>query len=147
MFWSFDPKSWSHWTLLVLVVIFLMSYFGLVSWGKIGDAIEALAENPSGAQMFHVQIDRADAIFMVFMFLMLTPLALVAIVGLIAFVGAVLTGMLESMYHRPGMPEWIFTLSVYLVLLVVAFLTRAIWSPQAVGLASLIARSMIAATR
>src|SRR5712691_7065337 len=97
--------------------------------------------------MFYVKIDRADAIFMVFMFLMLTPLALIAIAGLIAFIGAVLTGFLESMYHRPGMPDWIFTLSVYLVLVVVAFFTRAIWSPQAVGLASLIARSMIAATR
>ncbi len=147
MFWNFDRKRWSHWVLLVLVVIFLMSYFGLVSWGKIGDAIESLAENPRGAAIFYAKIDRSDAIFMVFMFLLLTPLALIAIGTLIAFIGAVLTGFFEAMYHRPGMPDWISTLSVYLLLAVVALLTRSVWSPHAVGLASLIARSMIAASR
>jgi len=147
VFWNFDRKRWSHWVLLVLVVIFLMSYFGLVSWGKIGDAIESLAENPRGAAIFYAKIDRSDAIFMVFMFLLLTPLALIAIGTLIAFIGAVLTGFFEAMYHRPGMPDWISTLSVYLLLAVVALLTRSVWSPHAVGLASLIARSMIAASR
>lgn len=147
MFWNFDRTRWSHWVLLVLVVIFLMSYFGVVSWGKIGDAIESLAEHPRGAQIFYAKIDRSDAIFMVFMFLLLTPLALIAIGTLIAFIGAVLTGFLEAMYHRSGMPDWISTLSVYLLLAVVALLTYSVWSPHAVGLASLIARSMIAASR
>ncbi len=147
MFWNFDRTRWSHWVLLVLVVIFVMSYFGLVSWGQIGDALESLAEHPRGAQIFYAKIDRSDAIFMVFMFLLLTPLALIAIGTLIAFIGAVLTGFFEAMYHRPGMPDWISTLSVYLLLAVVALLTRSVWSPHAVGLASLIARSMIAASR
>src|SRR5438445_318223 len=117
------------------------------AWGQIGDALESLAEHPRGAQMFYAKIDRSDAIFMVFMFLLLTPIALVAIGFLIAFIGAVLTGFLEATYHRPGMPDWISTLCVYLLLAVVALLTRSIWSPHAVGLASLIARSMIAASR
>jgi len=147
VFWNFDRTRWSHWVLLVLVVIFVMSYFGVVSWGQIGDALESLAEHPRGAQIFYAKIDRSDAIFMVFMFLLLTPIALVAIGFLIAFIGAVLTGFLEATYHRPGMPDWISTLCVYLLLAVVALLTRSVWSPHAVGLASLIARSMIAASR
>jgi len=84
---------------------------------------------------------------MVFVFSFLTPLALVAAFGLVAFVGAVLAGTLESMYHRPGMPDWISTLVVYLVLAVVAYAFRAMWVPHLQGLASLVARAMIMATR
>jgi len=145
--WSFDRKNWSHWLLLVFVVAFLLSYFGFVSWGRLGDAIESLAEKPAGAKVFHEKIDRADAIFMVFVFSFLTPLALVAAFGLVAFVGAVLAGTLESMYHRPGMPDWISTLVVYLVLAVAAYVFRAMWVPHLQGLASLVARAMIMATR
>ena len=100
--WSFDPKRWSHWLLLVFIAGFLVSYFGFVSWGRLGDALEALAERPAGAQIFHEKIDRADAIFMIFVFLFLTPLALVAGFSIVTFVGSVLTGMLEAIYRRPG---------------------------------------------
>ena len=145
--WAFDRTRWSHWLMLVCVVAFLMSYFGFVSWGRVGDAIESLAQKPAGAPLFHEKIDRPDAIFLVFVFSFFTPLALVATFGLIAFIGAVLTGFLEATYHRPGMPEWISTLVVYSVLAVVALLTRALWLPHAQGLASLIARALVMATR
>src|SRR2546425_7691973 len=79
---------------------------------------------------------------MVFVFSFLTPLALVAAFGLVAFVGAVLAGTLESMYHRPGMPDWVSTLVVYLVLAVAAYVFRAMWGPHLPGLASLVARAM-----
>ena len=145
--WSFDRKNWSHWLLLVFVVAFLLSYFGFVSWGRLGDAIESLAERPAGAKVFQEKIDRADAIFMVFTVLFLTPLALVAAAGVVAFIGAALAGFLESMFHRPGMPDWFFTGCVYLVLAVVGFYTRSIWFPEVRGFASLVARAMVAATR
>ena len=145
--WSFDRKNWSHWILLVFIVGFLVSYFGFVSWGRLGDALEALAERPAGAQIFHTKIDRADAIFMIFVFLFLTPLALIAGFSVVTFVGSVLTGMLEAIYHRQGMPEWVSTLCVYLLLALAAYLARAVWYPHVQGFASLIARAMIMATR
>jgi hypothetical protein len=143
----FDPTRVWHWIVAVALVLLLVSYLGLLSWGKLGEALEALAEKPSGAQVFHAKIDRADAIFMVFAVLVMTPIALVATGALIAFVGSVLTGLLEAVYHRPGMPDWVTTLLVYVILVVVAVFTRSIWFPQAQGLASLIARAMIAAAR
>src|SRR5207247_11349752 len=39
--WSFDRRNWSHWLLLVFVVAFLLSYFGFVSSGLLGDAVES----------------------------------------------------------------------------------------------------------
>jgi len=145
--WFFDRTRASHWFILGMIAVFLVSYFGFLSWGKVGDALEALAEKPSGAPVFHAKIDRADAIFMVFTVLFLTPLALVAAAGVVAFIGAALAGFLESMFHRPGMPDWFFTGCVYLALAVVGFYTRSIWFPQVRGFASLVARAMVAATR
>lgn len=135
----------SQWLLLVLVVLFLFTYFGLLSWGRIEEALETLAARPSGAKVFFAQIDRADAIFIVFMFLMLTPMAVVAAGGLVAFVGAVLAGFLESLVRARGTPDWIFTGFVYLALTVVAYFTRATWWPQVHGFGSLIARAVVAA--
>src|SRR2546428_6476529 len=109
---------------------FLVTYFGLRSWGRQGDAIEWLGERPAGAKVFHEKIDRADAIFMVFVFSFLTPLALVAAFGLVAFVGAVLAGTLEAMYHPAGMPGWVSTLVLCLVLAVAARVFRAPWGPH-----------------
>src|SRR3989442_42680 len=107
---SFDRKISSPRLPLVFVAAFLLRYFGFGSGGRLGDAIESLAERPAGAKMFHEKIDRADAIFMVFVFSFLTPLALVAAFGLVAFVGAVLAGGPEAVDHRPGMRGWIPTL-------------------------------------
>jgi hypothetical protein len=137
----------SHWILLGFGVLFLVIYFGLLSWSRVEDALETLAAKPSGARVFAHKVDRADAIFIVFMVLMLTPLALVAIAGVVAFVGAVLAGMLESIVRTPGMPDWMFTGFVYIVLTVAAYFTRAVWMPQVQGFLSLIARAMIAATQ
>jgi hypothetical protein len=139
------PNKPSHWLLLVLVVLFLVTYFGLLTWGRVHDALEALAGNPAGAQVFHAKVDRADAIFMVFMFLMLTPLAVVAAVGLIAFAGAVLAGFLESLLRTPGMPDWVFTGFVYLTLIVIGVFTRKVWLPEMQGFFGLIARAVFAA--
>src|SRR2546428_13890303 len=83
---------------------------------------------------------------MVFVFSFLTPLALVAAFGLVAFVGAVLAGTLESMYHPPGMPGWVSTLVVYLVLAVAAYVFRALWGPHLPRAPRLPAPAVIMAT-
>lgn len=135
----------SHWVLLGLIVVFLFTYFGLISWGRVNDALEALASMPAGAQVFHAKVDRADAIFMVFMFLFLTPLALVALLGLLGFTGAMLAGFLESNWKTPGMPDWLLTGVVYLVLAVIAYFTRSFWFPHTQGFFSLLARALVSA--
>ena len=143
--WPFGSLGRRHWFPLALIALFLITYFGLLSWGRIEDALESLAEHPSGASVFQVKIDRADAIVIVFMFLFLTPLALLAMVGAIAFVGAVLAGFLETLLRVTALPDWIFVLVVYLLFGVGVYLARAAWLPQAQGFGSLLARAVLAA--
>lgn len=135
-----------QWFLVVVSALFVLTYFGLLSWGKVQEALEAVAAKPTGAKVFAAKVDRADAIFMVFMFFFLTPLALVALLGLIGFLGAMLAGFLEALWKTPGMPDWLFTGFVYLLLLVLAYVTRALWLPDTLGFFSLIARAFIAAS-
>jgi hypothetical protein len=135
-----------QWFLVGVSALFVLTYFGLLSWGKVQEALEAVAAKPTGAKVFAAKVDRADAIFMVFMFFFLTPLALVAFLGLIGFLGAMLAGFLEALWKTPGMPDWLFTGFVYLLLLVLAYFTRALWLPDTLGFFSLIARAFIAAS-
>lgn len=144
--------SRSHWVLLALVVLFLCIYLGLLSWGRVQDSLESLAGYSSGAQVFQAKVDRADAIFIVFMFLMLTPLVVVALGTTIALAGAVLAGFLESLVRpsglpegKPGLPDWMFTVTVYVALALAAFFSRAVWLPEFQGFLSLIARAILAA--
>src|SRR2546423_13896244 len=92
-----------QWFLVSVSTLFVLTYFGLLSWGKVQEALEAVAARPSGAEVVAAKVDRADAIFMVFMFLFLTPLAIAAVLGLIAFVGAVLAGVLAAVLKTAGL--------------------------------------------
>ncbi len=138
----------THWILMTLIVLFLAFYFGLLSWSRLGDALETLAANPGGgAKVFAAKVDRADAIFMIFMLLFLTPLAIVAVGGLIVFVTAALAGMFQNFAGAKGAPFWVFSGFAYLVLVVVGFFTRGYWMPHVQGAVSLIARALLAASR
>jgi len=143
--WLFGKLRRSHWILMILGVLFLLSYGGLLSWGRVEEALESLAATSSGAPIFQAKVDRADAIFIVFMFLMLTPIAVLAAGAVLAFVSAVLAGGLESLLRTPGTPDWVFNAAVYVLFLVVAYFTRGVWLPEAKGFVSLVARAVLAA--
>ena len=153
--WPFRSMSRSHWVLLALVVLFLCIYLGLISWGRVQDSLEALAAYKSGSPVFQAKVDRADAIFIVFMFLMLTPVVVVALGTITALAGAVLAGFLKSLVRPSGLPEgtpgtpalpdWMFTVTVYVGLALAAFFSRALWLPEFQGFLSLIARAILAA--
>ncbi|MEK7386712.1 MAG: hypothetical protein AABZ83_09740, partial [candidate division NC10 bacterium] len=76
----------------------------------------------------------------------------VALGTTIALAGAVLAGFLESLVRPSGLPEgtrglpdWMFTVAVYLALAVAAFFSRVLWLPEVQGFLSLIARAILAA--
>lgn len=150
--WPLRFMQRSHWVLLALVVLFLCIYLGLLSWGRVQDSLESMAAYKSGSQVFQANVDRSDAIFVVFMFLMLTPLVVAALGTTLALAGAVLAGFLESLVRAPGpldatpaLPDWMFTVAVYVGLALAAFFSRALWLPEFQGFLSLIARAILAA--
>src|SRR5258708_37337598 len=124
----------THWILMTLVVLFLAFYFGLLSWSRLGDALETLAANPGGgAKMFAAKVDRADAIFMIFMLLFLTPLAIVAVGGLIVFVTAALAGMFQNFAGAKGAPFLGFSGLPYLLVVLLRLFPPGDWMPPRPG--------------
>src|SRR5215475_9718133 len=106
--WPLNLLRTRHWVLLGVSALFLLTYSGFLSWGKVEQALEYLADQPAVRQRFATPIGRGEAIVTSFMFVLLTPLALAAFAGLVAFAGAIIAGFLRIIVPLRDLPQWIF---------------------------------------
>src|SRR6266446_9810399 len=111
--WPLNVLRTRHWVLLVTSFIFLLTYGGFISWGKVAQALEYLADQPAVRERFATPIGRGEAIVTSFMFVLLTPLALAAAGGIVAFIGAIGAGILRMFMPLRDLPDWIFLGAVY----------------------------------
>jgi hypothetical protein len=140
-----DARSWRwpHWTLLLVAVLYLTSYVGLISVGRVEQGLEALAGPPEATRtVFPAGTGRAEALFLVFAFLLLTPLA--AMFGLLLplFAGAVVGTALRRLLR---LPELAGSLLFWTALLAVAVVRAGDWWPWAGWFIHLLARAMLIA--
>src|SRR5437867_12675578 len=91
--WPLNLLKTRHWILLALCFLFLATYSGFVSWAKVAQALEQLADQPAVRQRFATPIGRGEAIVTSVMFFLLTPLALAAAGGVVACLGALGVGV------------------------------------------------------
>src|SRR3989441_12729009 len=106
--WPLNVLRTRHWVLLVTSFIFLLTYGGFISWAKVAQALEHLADQPAVRQRFATPIGRGEAIVTSFMFVLLTPLALAAAGGVIAFIGAIAAGILRTILPLRDLRDWVF---------------------------------------
>jgi len=145
--WPLDLVKKRHWIFLGLCVLFLASYTGFISWGKVAEALEYLADQPAVRQRFATPIGRGEAIVTSFMFVLLTPLALAAAAGLLAFLGAIGAGILRSIVPVRDLPDWIFLGSAYTAIVITIFLLRSLWTGPAMEVVGLVAKAILIATQ
>src|SRR5438093_11092180 len=103
--WPLNLLRKRHWVLLGFSVLFLLTYSGFVSWGKVELALEYLADQPAVRQRFATPIGRGEAIVTSFMFVLLTPLALAAAGGVVAFIAAIVAGILRMLMPLRDLPD------------------------------------------
>jgi hypothetical protein len=145
--WPLNLLNKRHWIFLGLCVVFLASYTGFISWAKVAQALEQLADQPAVRERFSTPIGRGEAIVTSFMFILLTPLALAAGAGLLAFIGAIGAGILRSVVPVRDLPDW-FVLGVsYFVIVIAIFLLRSFWTGPVMELAGLVAKAILIATQ
>src|SRR5881296_3645728 len=125
--WPLNLLKKRHWILLALCFLFLASYSGFVSWAKVAQGLEQLADQPAVRQRFATPIGRGEAIVTSFMFVLLTPLALAAAAGVIAFIGAIGAGILRTVLPLRDLPDWIFLSSAYVGVGIALWLLRGLW--------------------
>src|SRR2546426_9907175 len=111
--WPLNLLKKRHWILLALCFLFLASYSGFVSWAKVAQGLEQLADQPAVRQRFATPIGRGEAIVTSFMFVLLTPLALAAPGGGVAFLRAVGAGLLRLIVPFCDLPQSVFLGTAY----------------------------------
>src|SRR5882762_11966397 len=144
--WPLNLLRRRHWILLGVSVLFLLTYSGFISWGKVELALEYLADQPAVRQRFATPIGRGEAIVTSFMFVLLTPLALAAAGGIIAFIGAIGAGILRAVLPLRDVQDWIFLSVAYVGVFIGLWLARGLWIGPAYEFIGLIAKAILIAT-
>jgi amino acid transporter len=144
--WPLNLLKRRHWIFLGACVLFLLSYFGFIGWGKVSQALERLADQPAVRERFSTPIGRGEAIVTSFMFVLLTPLAIAAALGVVAFLGAIGAGILRAILPLRDVPDYVFLTTAYVGVIVGIWLTRAYWTGPAWEFVGLIAKAILIAT-
>jgi hypothetical protein len=145
--WPLNLLNKRHWIFLGLCVVFLASYTGFISWAKVAQALEQLADQPAVRERFATPIGRGEAIVTSFMFILLTPLALAAGAGLLAFVGAIGAGALRSLVPVRDLPDWFLLGVSYIAIVIAIFLLRPYWIAPVMEVVGLVAKAILIATQ
>ena len=144
--WPLNLLKRRHWIFLGICVLFLLSYSGFISWAKVSQALERLADQPAVRERFATPIGRGEAIVTSFMFVLLTPLAIAAGVGIVAFLGAIGAGILRAILPLRDVPDWVFLSVAYVAVFIAIWLVRGLWIATAWEFLGLIAKALLIAT-
>lgn len=137
---------WTHWFLVILGAVLVGSYLGLLSWGRVEQALERLASEPKAAQLFqHESVGRPEAMFFVFAFMILTPAATLATLFLAAFVASFIITSLRPLSRMCALPDATFPAVGIGGFLIAIWIERLEWLPSARWLVALVARSFLVA--
>src|SRR6267143_3672148 len=129
--WPLNLLRRRHWILFGVSFLFLLTYGGFVSWGKVELALEYLADQPAVRERFASPIGRGEAIVTSFMFVLLTPLALAAAGGVIAFIGAIAAGILRTILPLRDVQDWVFITAAYVAIAIAVWFLRGFWTGPA----------------
>jgi hypothetical protein len=144
--WPLDLLKRRHWIFLGACVLFLASYSGFISWGKVAQALERLADQPAVRERFATPIGRGEAIVTSFMFVLLSPLAIAAALGIVTFLGAIGAGILRAVLPLREVPDYVFLAIAYIGVSIGIWLARAYWIGPAWEFVGLIAKAILIAT-
>src|SRR5262245_42878459 len=144
--WPLNILKRRHWIFLGACILFLLSYSGFISWGKVEQALERLADQPAVRERFSTPIGRGEAIVTSFMFVLLTPLAIAAALGIIAFVVAIGAGIIRAVLPLRDVPDYVVLTIAYVGVFIGIFLARDFWIGPAYEFIGLIAKAILIAT-
>jgi hypothetical protein len=144
--WPLNLLKRRHWIFLGACVLFLASYSGFVSWAKVSQALERLADQPAVRERFATPIGRGEAIVTSFMFVLLTPLAIAAALGIVAFLGAIGAGIIRAVLPLRDVPDYVLLTIAYVGVFIAIWLARGYWIEPAWEFVGLIAKAILIAT-
>jgi hypothetical protein len=145
---SITSWRWRHWLGLAIVAGYVVSYLGLLTWGDVDHAIEDMASYSTARDGSAQAPSRQhEALFVVFAFLLLTVPAVLALALVTGLVVLVVSGALEPLTQRAGLPEATPRLVVLVVLAALVWQYQERWLPPLRWILSLVAGAYLAVNR
>ncbi len=136
--------GWGRRLLLLLGGLILATYFGLLSWGGVDEAVQWLASKAGASGSFRDPVaGRGEAYVIVMAFLFLTPLAILVALFLLVFVVVVLAGTLRPVGRMLGLPQWALMVLVTGVLAGVGYAKTAVWLPWALRVSGIVVHAFL----
>ena len=101
------PWRWSHWVLLLVGPLFVVTYFSLLSWGPVDEAIQRLTSEPGPRDAPRGSgLVPAEAVLGLVPLLLLTPLVGAVVLFLLLFAMIVVGITLGPLLRGVGLPDW-----------------------------------------
>jgi hypothetical protein len=133
---------WPQWILFSIGLVYLVSYVGLLSTGRVEQELEQLAASPEATTVLPQGAGRAEALFIVFALLLLTLVAVAMAMALPMLLSAAVAALLNRTIR---LPEFFGTVLSWGVLGVVAAINIKHWWPTVEWYVNLLARSYLVA--
>lgn len=125
------PWRWTHWVLLLVGPLFVMTYLTLLEWGPIDEAIQRLATEPGLRDPIIV---RAETLFGLVTLILLTPLVAMVALFLLLFALVILAVALGPLVRLLGLPDAVFVLLLGALASGAIYAKSLAWLPWSVWL-------------
>ena len=124
------PWRWTHWVLLLVGPLFVVTYLSLLSWGPVDESIHRLAGQPGQHELaLASSLPRAEALVGLVSLLLLTPLVGMVVLFLLLFAMVILSITVGPLVRVLGLPDWAFILLFGAASSQVLYAKSVVWLP------------------
>jgi len=104
------PWRWTHWVMLLVGPLLIVTYFSLLSWTPVDEAITRLAGELGQRGALGNPLLRAETVFSLVSLLLLAPIAGMVALFLLLFGMVILVRTLGPICRVVGLPDWALVL-------------------------------------
>lgn len=101
------PWRWTHWVLLLVGPLFIVTYFSLLSWVPVDDAVARLTGELGQRGVFGDSLLRAEAVLGLVCLLAVTPIAGMVALFLLLLVMVIVVTISGPIVRVTGLPDWV----------------------------------------
>ena len=124
------PWRWTHWVLLVVGPLFVVTYLSLLSWGPVDEAIQRLASEPGPRDAPRSSgLLTGEAVLGLVSLLLLTPFVGMVVLFLFLFAMIIVGITLGPLLRGLGLPDWTVVLVAGVTFSWVLYSKSEVWLP------------------
>lgn len=123
------PWRWTHWVLLLVGPLFIVTYFSLLSWVPVDEAVARVTGELGQRGVFRDSLLRAETALGLVGLLALTPIAGMVALFLLLLVMVIVVTIFGPIVRVIGLPNWVLVLVLGGAASRVAYGQSEVWLP------------------